>query len=112
MYEALSKELAQPSFYDEVNAFMFRTIDGHEKNYPRPSSMHRMKRCRKFSKVENCLRKYRRVLGAHELGEKLVDLEDYFRRWRFNHVTTVEPVIGFKRGTDLRRPVSAQNAER
>ncbi|WP_300034886.1 tryptophan 2,3-dioxygenase family protein [uncultured Roseobacter sp.] len=35
----------------------------------------------------------------YELAEKLVDLEDYFRRWRFNHVTTVERVIGFKRGT-------------
>ena len=34
-----------------------------------------------------------------ELAEKLVDLEDYFRRWRFNHVTTVERVIGFKQGT-------------
>ena len=36
---------------------------------------------------------------AYELAEKLVDFEDYFRRWRFNHVTTVERVIGFKRGT-------------
>jgi tryptophan 2,3-dioxygenase len=35
----------------------------------------------------------------YELAEKLVDLEDYFRRWRFNHVRTVERVIGFKRGT-------------
>jgi len=35
----------------------------------------------------------------YELAEKLVDIEDYFRRWRFNHVTTVERVIGFKRGT-------------
>jgi tryptophan 2,3-dioxygenase len=35
----------------------------------------------------------------YELGEKLVDFEDYFRRWRFNHVTTVERVIGLKRGT-------------
>ena len=35
----------------------------------------------------------------YELAEKLVDCEDYFRRWRFNHVTTVERVIGFKRGT-------------
>ena len=35
----------------------------------------------------------------YELAEKLVDLEDYFRRWRFNHVNTVERVIGFKRGT-------------
>ncbi len=35
----------------------------------------------------------------YELAEKLVDLEDYFRRWRFNHVTTVERIIGLKRGT-------------
>lgn len=35
----------------------------------------------------------------YELAEKLVDLEDYFRRWRFNHVTTVERIIGFKGGT-------------
>jgi tryptophan 2,3-dioxygenase len=36
---------------------------------------------------------------AHELAEKLVDIEDYVRRWQFNHVTTVERVIGLKRGT-------------
>jgi tryptophan 2,3-dioxygenase len=35
----------------------------------------------------------------YELAEKLVDFEDYFRRWRFNHVTTVQRVIGLKRGT-------------
>lgn len=35
----------------------------------------------------------------YEMAEKFVDLEDYFRRWRFNHVTTVERIIGFKRGT-------------
>lgn len=41
----------------------------------------------------------------YELAEKLIDLEDYFRRWRFNHVTTVERVIGFKRGTGGTRGV-------
>jgi tryptophan 2,3-dioxygenase len=35
----------------------------------------------------------------YELAEKLVDFEDYFRRWRFNHVTTVERIIGLKTGT-------------
>jgi tryptophan 2,3-dioxygenase len=40
-----------------------------------------------------------RHFELYELAEKLVDFEDYFRRWRFNHVTTVERVIGFKRGT-------------
>lgn len=35
----------------------------------------------------------------HELAEELVDLEEAFRQWRFRHMTTVERVIGFKRGT-------------
>jgi tryptophan 2,3-dioxygenase len=35
----------------------------------------------------------------YELGEELVDLEDFFRQWRFRHVTTVERIIGFKPGT-------------
>ena len=35
----------------------------------------------------------------YQLGEELTDLEDMFRLWRFRHVTTVERVIGFKRGT-------------
>ncbi|MEN5178923.1 tryptophan 2,3-dioxygenase [Comamonas odontotermitis] len=35
----------------------------------------------------------------YQLGEKLADIEDAFRQWRFRHLTTVERVIGFKRGT-------------
>ena len=30
---------------------------------------------------------------------RLADIEDAFRLWRFRHLTTVERVIGFKRGT-------------
>ncbi|MCD0161656.1 tryptophan 2,3-dioxygenase [Deinococcus sp. 6YEL10] len=35
----------------------------------------------------------------YELAEKLLDVEDNFRRWRFNHLTTVERTIGFKSGS-------------
>ena len=35
----------------------------------------------------------------YELAEKLVDLEDAFRQWRFRHATTVERIIGNKCGT-------------
>ncbi len=35
----------------------------------------------------------------YELGEELVDLEDFFRQWRFRHVTVVERIIGGKPGT-------------
>jgi tryptophan 2,3-dioxygenase len=40
-----------------------------------------------------------RYWDLYELAEKLVDLEDSFRQWRFRHATTVERVIGMKRGT-------------
>jgi tryptophan 2,3-dioxygenase len=42
----------------------------------------------------------------YQLGEELTDLEDAFRLWRFRHVTTVERVIGFKRGTGGTQGVS------
>ncbi|HXE20769.1 MAG TPA: tryptophan 2,3-dioxygenase [Rhodoferax sp.] len=48
------------------------------------------------------LRVYRdphKYWDLYQLGEKLTDLEDAFRVWRFRHVTTVERIIGFKRGT-------------
>lgn len=41
--------------------------------------------------------------GTHrdlfDLAEQLIEIEDRFRCWRFNHVTSVERVIGSKRGT-------------
>ena len=55
------------------------------------------------AQVENAwLTVYRdpdRHWDLYQLGEELTDLEDAFRLWRFRHVTTVERVIGFKRGT-------------
>ena len=39
------------------------------------------------------------ALESVQPGEKLTDLEDALRLWRFRGVTTVESVIGFKRGT-------------
>jgi tryptophan 2,3-dioxygenase len=44
-------------------------------------------------------REPRSYWDLYQLGEELTDLEDAFRLWRFRHVTTVERVIGFKRGT-------------
>jgi tryptophan 2,3-dioxygenase len=41
----------------------------------------------------------RKHWDLYQLAEELTDLEDAFRLWRFRHVTTVERVIGFKRGT-------------
>ena len=41
----------------------------------------------------------RRHWDLYQLGEELVDLEDWFQQWRFRHMTTVKRIIGFKRGT-------------
>lgn len=96
----LMAELARPSFYDEVVRHLFHKLEGHEDNVPAPQLD------RPHKVVPEVQARWTRVyqdINAHwtlyELGEKLVDLEDYFRRWRFNHVTTVERVIGLKRGT-------------
>ncbi|UOQ95655.1 tryptophan 2,3-dioxygenase [Halobacillus shinanisalinarum] len=35
----------------------------------------------------------------YQLGEKLVDIEDWFQQWRFRHMKTVERIIGHKSGT-------------
>ncbi|MBO9472587.1 tryptophan 2,3-dioxygenase [Shimia sp. R10_1] len=96
----LEAELAQPSFYDEVIRFLFEELDGDAAKMPVPqlTQPHQAE-----AEVQARWKIVYEDVDTHwrlyELGEKLVDLEDYFRRWRFNHVTTVERVIGFKRGT-------------
>ena len=44
-------------------------------------------------------REPQRHWDLYQLGEELTDLEDAFRLWRFRHLTTVQRVIGHKRGT-------------
>lgn len=98
--KALMAELARPSLYDEVVAVLFQTVDGHKNDMPAPQlrTPHEAQPAiqARWKTVYQDIDAY---WTLYELGEKLVDLEDYFRRWRFNHVTTVERVIGFKRGT-------------
>ncbi|MFD2739951.1 tryptophan 2,3-dioxygenase [Sulfitobacter aestuarii] len=95
---ALSDELARASLYQVAIDLLCRRLGtaelagepGQEAWAARPE-------------VQDLWQRVYEAPGAHwelyELAEKLVDLEDYFRRWRFNHVTTVERIIGFKRGT-------------
>ena len=97
--DALRAELARPSFYDEVVALLFATVEG-----PEPAPAHQLDTPHNArpdiqARWKSVYEDVNRYWTLYELGEKLVDLEDYFRRWRFNHVTTVERVIGFKRGT-------------
>ncbi len=96
----LNAELARPSLYQVVLAFARRQgLDVPDDAIAVPASAPHLE----VPEIMTLWQKVYRDPSAHwalyEVGEKLVDLEDYFRRWRFNHVTTVERVIGFKRGT-------------
>ncbi|MEJ6710291.1 MAG: tryptophan 2,3-dioxygenase [Amylibacter sp.] len=100
LHSALKDELAKPSLYDTV----LRTLAG--KGFSIPSDVLSRDVSQKLphnAAVEDVWRQIYQDPTTHweayELAEKLVDFEDYFRRWRFNHVTTVERIIGNKRGT-------------
>ncbi|WP_085959049.1 tryptophan 2,3-dioxygenase [Cupriavidus metallidurans] len=98
--ELVETALHTPSMYDEAIRLMARRgfqIDPEvvERDWTQPTQYN--------ASVEAAWLEVYRNPSAHwelyELGEKFVDLEDAFRQWRFRHVTTVERVIGFKRGT-------------
>lgn len=100
VYEPLKDLLESPSLYDEALRLLSRrgfVLDKSviERDWSQP-----------YSANASVAQAWAEVYGntsqhwdLYELAEKLVDLEDYFRQWRFRHVTTVERVIGFKRGT-------------
>ena len=89
-----------PSLYDEALRLLAR------RGLPMPTSHTERDWTQAYAcndEVEQAwLQVYRdpeRHWDLYQLGEELTDLEDAFRLWRFRHVTTVERVIGFKRGT-------------
>ena len=97
---ALEDILSRPSLYDE--ALLLLSRNGFDIGDDASRSSWRETR----SENPKVTEAWRAIYAApgndwhlYELAEKLVDFEDYFRRWRFNHVTTVERVIGVKRGT-------------
>ena len=96
----LEAELARPSLYDEALRYLARQgLPVPQDVLSRDLRAHWTPHEGVQAVWETVYRDPRAHWEAYELAEKLVDFEDYFRRWRFNHVTTVERVIGFKRGT-------------
>ncbi|OED48827.1 tryptophan 2,3-dioxygenase [Rhodobacteraceae bacterium (ex Bugula neritina AB1)] len=95
----LEAELKQPSLYDVALKALAQSFDLPDEVVNRDVS----EAYQPHEAVQAAWTEVYRDTETHwelyELAEKLVDFEDYFRRWRFNHVTTVERVIGFKRGT-------------
>jgi tryptophan 2,3-dioxygenase len=99
LVELLQDELAQPSLYDVALQALAQTFPLPNEVINRPSSETHQPHPAVQAAWTEVYRAPETHWELYELAEKLVDLEDYFRRWRFNHVTTVERVIGFKRGT-------------
>jgi tryptophan 2,3-dioxygenase len=100
IHQELAQALAAPSLYDEALRLLARRGFAIA-----PAVLERDLRTRhEFDEsVEQAwiavYRAPREHWELYELAEELVDLEDAFRQWRFRHVTTVERIIGFKRGT-------------
>ena len=95
----LEEELTQPSLYDVALSALNQTIPLPPEVLTRPRDTAHAAHPAVAEAWSEVYRDPEQHWELYELAEKLVDFEDYFRRWRFNHVTTVERVIGFKRGT-------------
>ena len=95
----LRTELTKPSLYDVALNALHQAVPLPSGVITRDLSRPRQPDPAVLAAWSEVYRNPQKHWALYELAEKLVDLEDYFRRWRFNHVTTVERVIGFKRGT-------------
>jgi tryptophan 2,3-dioxygenase len=96
----LEEELSRPSLYDEVVRLLAKRgypIDPQllGRDLRRPHVLDRSVADAWADVYKHSDERW----DLYELAEKLVDLEDWFRQWRFRHVTTVERIIGHKVGT-------------
>jgi tryptophan 2,3-dioxygenase len=96
----LEAALEAPSLYDEAIAVLAR------RGFPIDPALLRRDFSERLAANDSVQAAWTTVyrdpqanFDLYELAEELVDLEDAFRLWRFRHVTTVERIIGFKRGT-------------
>jgi tryptophan 2,3-dioxygenase len=100
LYEQMQQALHEPSIYDAaINALVARGLPIDQEALSRDWSQ----RYEPNASVEEAwLTVYSDVeqyWDLYELGEKLVDIGHQQQLWRFNHMTTVERIIGNKQGT-------------
>jgi len=100
IHRALADALARPSLYDAAVGLLSRrgfaiAPELLARDLTRPYSAHPSVRDAWIEVYRNTETHW----DVYELAEELVDLEDWFQQWRFRHVTTVERIIGAKRGT-------------
>jgi tryptophan 2,3-dioxygenase len=100
LYEKMQKALKKPSIYDAaIYALSTRGIPIDQEVLNRDVSMPYKPNP---SVEEAWLKVYRNVnqyWDLYELAEKLVDIGYQQQLWRYNHMITVERIIGHKQGT-------------
>lgn len=99
-YQSLIEELAKASLYDIAIDLL------HDSGFELSDTLLRRDRSQTHLADQGVMLAWQTIYrqpedhwNLYQLAEKMIDLEDYFRRWRFNHVTTVERIIGAKIGT-------------
>ena len=97
---AVLSVLNAPSLYDETLRYAARSglaipADRLERDWSQPyQASHAVEAMWREVYLDTA-----RWWEVYEFAEKLVDLEQKFAQWRFNHMKTVERIIGFRRGT-------------
>ena len=99
--ERLRDALAAPAIYDAVISYMARALPsfGIGNSQSRDYSRKYRKSTAVFKAWSYVYRNRTSAPELYQLGEKLIDLEDAFRKWRFAHLATVSRVIGSNPGT-------------
>ena len=100
VYPAIIKNLESPSFYDEIIKLLQRrgfdiSPDCLERDWTKSYQSH--------ESIEKAwLEIYKDPQSTNDLylfGELLIEFAEIFARYRFQHFTTVERILGFKPGT-------------
>jgi tryptophan 2,3-dioxygenase len=99
--KVLHEALAAPGIYDAVISYMAKSLPTFciENCGSTDYSSKHQKSAAVFRAWGHVYRNRMSAPELYQLGEKLIDLEDAFRKWRFAHLATVSRVIGSNAGT-------------
>ncbi len=100
LHQRLEAALSAPSIYDYAIMAMAKrglTVDPETLN--RDWSQHYQPNASVELAWLTVYRNVNQYWDLYELAEKLVDIASQQQQWRFNHMSTVERIIGFKTGT-------------
>ena len=99
-YQLLRRALVAPSLYDEVLRLLSQRGYGVPaaalaRDFSQPYVPSKQVTAAWLAVYHNAVKDW----DLYELAERLVDLDHRFQLWRFQHMKTVERIIGYKPGT-------------